>query len=253
MTPEEKFKFDLEGYLVVKGVHTTAEVAAMNALADAAYPGTYDDTGLRRTSYPSLWGPPFQHLIDHPKLLPYLENLLGPKFRLDHDYCIFMAKGGQSSPLHGGPTPQGNIAGDHWYRHHNGIIRNGLTVFTTCLSAVPTGAGGFACIPGSHKSNFIADIPANVWHWRQPAHYVHQPIAAAGDVIIFTEALVHGTMEWQADHERRTVLYKYSPGHSSWSSQYYDLEAYPNITAQQRRIMAPPYVGQRPQSIEVEE
>jgi hypothetical protein len=252
MTPEDKFKFDLEGYLVVKNVHTPEEVAEMNAIADAAYPGEYDEKGLRRTSRPSLWGPPFQQLIDHPKLLPYLEGLLGPKFRIDHDYCIFMQKGGKGGNLHGGPTPQNNIPGDHWYRHHNGIIRNGLTVFTTCLAPAPAGAGGFACIPGTHKSNFIADIPDQVRTFHQPAHYVHQPVADAGDVIIFTEALVHGTAEWQADHERRTVLYKYSPGHSSWSSTHYNPDNYPNVTDQQRRIMAPPYVGSRPDSIEEE-
>ena len=36
MTPEEKFSFDLDGYLVVKNVLTRAEVDALNALADEA-------------------------------------------------------------------------------------------------------------------------------------------------------------------------------------------------------------------------
>ena len=36
MTPEEKFIFDLDGYLVVKNVLTPAEVDELNALADEA-------------------------------------------------------------------------------------------------------------------------------------------------------------------------------------------------------------------------
>ena len=36
LTPEEKFQFDLEGYLVVPGVLSRSEVYELNALADAA-------------------------------------------------------------------------------------------------------------------------------------------------------------------------------------------------------------------------
>jgi ectoine hydroxylase-related dioxygenase (phytanoyl-CoA dioxygenase family) len=86
----------------------------------------------------------------------------------------------------------------------------------------------------------------------RPAHYVRQPAAKAGDLIIFTEALVHGTMAWTAAHERRALLYKYSPGHSSWADTYYDLDDYPDLTEQQRRIMAPPSIGRRSASIQAE-
>jgi hypothetical protein len=250
VTPEEKFTFDLEGYLVIKGVLDAGEVAELNALADRAWPGEYDEKNLRRTSHVSRWGAPTLGLMDHPVILPYLVELLGPTFRVDHDYSIFMRQGGRAGRLHGGPTMQGGIPGDHWYRYHDGMIRNGLTVFTYCLSDAPEGAGGFCCIPGSHKSNFIAAIPDEVRQFEQPAHYVRQPGVAAGDVVVFTEALVHGTMPWAASHERRSLLYKYSPGHSSWSSSYYDPDEYPGVTEQQRRVMAPPSIGGRPATVE---
>ncbi|MCZ6632584.1 MAG: hypothetical protein O7G87_04200 [bacterium] len=41
------------------------------------------------------------------------------------------------------------------------------------------------------------------------------------------------------------MLYKFSPGHSSWSQNYYNPDAYPDVTEQQRRIMAPPSIGKR--------
>jgi ectoine hydroxylase-related dioxygenase (phytanoyl-CoA dioxygenase family) len=81
-------------------------------------------------------------------------------------------------------------------------------------------------------------------------HYVTQPPVEAGDALIFTEALIHGTMPWSADHERRALLYKYSPGHSAWSQKYYDQADYSDLTEQQRRIMAPPSVGNRPNSVQ---
>lgn len=244
MTPEEQFLFDLEGYLVIKNVLSADEIAEMNAIADRVFPN--DGSALRRTSQISQWGAPFQRLIDHPKIVPYLQELLGPKFRVDHDYCIFMTEGGEQGRLHGGDTDDHP---DHWYRYKDGVMRNGLTVVTFFLSHAAVGDGGFACVPGSHKSNFVHHLPDDVRQYKRVPHYVSQPAVEAGDALIFTEALVHGTMPWTAAHERRALLYKYSPGHSAWSQEYYDLDKYSNLTEQQIRIMAPPSVGGRPDTI----
>ncbi len=40
-------------------------------------------------------------------------------------------------------------------------------------------------------------------------------------VVIFNEALVHGTLPWRpADRMRRSILFKYSPGFMSWGSPH---------------------------------
>jgi len=239
MTPEEKFLFDLQGYLVIKNVLTPEEVATLNRIADDKFPRA--DTTQQRTSRVSLWGPPYQALIDHPKILPYLVTLIDDKFRLDHDYCIFMSKGNKGGHLHGGEGHEG----DHWYKYRDGQMLNGLCVVTFFLAPARKGDGGFACIPGTHKSHFLQNLPPEVRRFERAASYVVQPEVEAGDALFFTEALVHGTMTWQADHERRALLYKYSPGYSAWSQNYYDLEAFANLTDQQRRILAPPSVGHR--------
>ena len=183
-----------------------------------------------------------QALIDHAGILAYLVELIGPKVRIDHDYSMFMRKGGRAGYLHGGPTPQIEI-GDHWYRHHDGIIRNGLTVVSYLLTDARPEDGGFCCIPGSHKSNFVTSLPDVVRKYERIPHYVYQPPAKAGDVIIFTEALMHGTLPWAANHERRVLLYKYCPGHSAFSPQgYYDPADYPSATEQQLRLLSPPSI-----------
>src|SRR5205807_349163 len=92
LTPEEKFLVDLQGYLVIKNVLTPTEVAELNAIADEKFPRPEGAT-CQRTSRVSRWGPPFQRLIDHPRILPYLVELIDSRFRLDHDYCIFMRAG----------------------------------------------------------------------------------------------------------------------------------------------------------------
>ncbi len=242
MTGEEKFQVDLEGYLVIKNVLTDDEVSEMNTFIDKG-----DMEGR-----PSLWGEPFKRLIDHPKILPYLIELLGPYVRLDHDYVIIMNKGEKRGRLHGGEDgghPSGNV-GDHWYKYRDGVMRNGLSVMTYNLKDAPEGVGGFACIPASHKCNFATEIPGDVRSFERSAHYVVQPPLEAGDVLFFTEALIHGTMPWQADHQRRALLFKYSPGHSAWNGNYYDISKYGELTDRQRRMLMPPSIGRRPRVVD---
>ena len=136
MTPEEKFMLDLQGYLVIKNVLTDAELAELNEIADSKYPYAGPDSG-RGYDIISTWGPAFTNLIDHPRIVPYLVELIEPRFRIDHDYCIFMNKGDKRGRLHGGPG-QG---GDHWYSYKDGVIRNGLCVVTYFLTDAPAGSG----------------------------------------------------------------------------------------------------------------
>lgn len=237
MTPEEKFLFDLNGYLVIKNVLSAQELADLNRIADEK---VADNPSLRDVRV-TLWGQPYQNLIDHPKVLPYLTTLIDAKFRLDHDYCIFMKKGDPSQDLHGGEGHEG----DHWYRYRDGTMLNGLCVVTFFLSPAASGDGGFVCIPGTHKSHFVDSIPADVIRQERDAPYVVQPEVEAGDALFFTEALVHGTRGWTASHQRRALLYKYSPGYSAWTNKYYVLSEFDSLTEQQKRILAPPCVGGR--------
>ena len=86
-------------------------------------------------------------------------------------------------------------------------MRNGLTFATYNLTDAPAGVGGFTCIPGSHKTNYLKLLDPAVQGFEREAAYVYQPPMAAGDVLIFTEALSHGCAPWRAPHQRRTVRY----------------------------------------------
>jgi hypothetical protein len=247
MTLEEKFIFDLDGYLVVRNALSPDQLDELNAIADEMSNGKFNDTGEFRADGVSTWGALCLSLVDNETMLPYMLELLGPHVRIDHDYCLFMRKWDeQHHGLHGGPYGGTYPEADHWYRYTEGLMRNGLTVFTYCLAPAGPGDGGFCCIPGSHKSNLIQHIPPEIKTLQQAAHYVRQPVLEAGDCLIFTEALVHGTLRWRSEHERRALLYKYSPGHSAWSGKFYDPDSYPGITERQRQIMASPSVGGHP-------
>ena len=163
MTNEEKFIVDLEGYLIIKNVLSKDEIMEMNQVIDNS-----DKNGS-----PSRWGKLFNRLIDHPKILPYLIELIGPSVRLDHDYAIFMQNGSSGSRLHGGEDGGGyREEGDHWYKYRDGVIRNGLCVMAYNLTPAKSGDGGFTCIPGSHKSHFLRNLPDDVRYFKRQVHYV---------------------------------------------------------------------------------
>lgn len=235
-TDEEKFRFDLQGFIVLRGVLTRAECTLLSKLSDTAWPRQPGDGAFRRTEAISRWGGAFLNLIDHPCVLPYLVELIGPRLRADHDYCIFMRSGADGQNIHGGPM---RYESDHWYHYHDGVMRNGLMVATWVLNDAEPGDGGFVCIPGSHKTNFIDAVPRDVLTQEYRPDYVIQPELRAGDVLLFTEALIHGTATWRGSQERRALLYKYSPPHSSWAKVPYNLQHYPDASPQQQRLMAP--------------
>ena len=65
-------------------------------------------------------------------------------------------------------------------------------------------------------------------------------------MLIFTEALVHGTKSWRGTQKRRALLYKYSPGYSTWGKAE-NLDQYLDMAANDlhRDLLRPPYVGAR--------
>ena len=78
MTEEEKFVFDLEGYLVIKDVLSQQELDDLNALMDRYIDG-WDNHPRNDLNKVSSWGQATKDLIDHPKILPYLVELIGPQ------------------------------------------------------------------------------------------------------------------------------------------------------------------------------
>jgi ectoine hydroxylase-related dioxygenase (phytanoyl-CoA dioxygenase family) len=238
MNEQEKYLFDLQGFLVVPNALAPEQVAALNAiLDDRLAQEAAPDANTHRFGSLLDWGQPYLDLIDNPRITPYLEELLGPAFRLDHDYAdvIRSGKGPIGTTLHGGATPYDPL---YAYRYDNGRLRNGLFVVAYNLKDVHPGEGGFAGVPGSHKSNL--PFPSE-WRELDTPHPCVQPVVGpAGAAILFTEALTHGTLPWRGKDERRTLFYKYSPKSISWAAAYYNAADYPGLTERQRALLEPP-------------
>ena len=244
-TDKQRYLFDLQGYLVVEDVLTADEVATLNGLIDEqglAEPG--DTTDEQRFGGGGAgdggagfleWGRPFANLLDHPDIMPIVAMVLGEGFRIDHFYGIYMREGTRSSHIHGGATP---FVQSEYFYFKDGSVHNGLSVVSWNLSDVGPEHGGFLCIPGSHKSNYRA--PDSIIAAHENASCVVVPEAKAGSAIVFTEALSHGTAPWTAEHQRRSLLYKYDPSHLAYSAKQAEPPKSVDLTDRQKLLFEPP-------------
>lgn len=255
MTEEEKFRFDLQGYLVLEKVLTLDEVAAANEAIDRhSHLVANRRPGLAHTSlrlrgetgkagfavdplsFDRPWCEPFRRMLTHPRLIDIFNELLAPGFRLDHGpLLIQMNRETEGHWLHGGMT----FDPSRYHRFEHGRMRCGLSVAAWQLTDVSPGDGGFACIPGSHKSNYRP--PERVLSVEDDLGLVRQPVAGPGSLIVFNEALVHGTLPWKpVDRMRRSILFKYSPGFMTWARPAAECPI-ADATAEEMALYDPPH------------
>jgi ectoine hydroxylase-related dioxygenase (phytanoyl-CoA dioxygenase family) len=263
MTDREKYLFDIQGFLVVKDFLTPEEVARLNAAFDAnrhrmgedgnsnvgsssTLPGAHK-RGIftKMLTWPHPWCQPFRELLAHPKALPYLNEMHGRGWRLDHTpFALFAAAGAEGLILHG---PGHAFDGSQYYIYKNGRMRCGMVVFQYQLADVNEGDGGFCCIPGSHKANY--PCPREIIEWESDRDLVYNVPCRAGDLLIFNEATTHGTLPWRAAHERRSLLYRFSPKYLHFAGGYHQT-SFPDwvneLTEAQRAVLEPPYIYDRP-------
>jgi hypothetical protein len=264
MSDEEKYFFDVTGYLVVENALTAEEVAACNAALDhygerikprdIAEPlsrgsaalqgnsGRLELTGMLAWEKP--WCEPFRKLLIHPQIVGRLNEMSGKGFRLDHGPLLIGAEvGTEGHILHGAGEPWSHVVA---YHHQNGRMYCAGVTVAWQLADVNAGDGGFAIVPGSHKANY--PTPRGVRSVERDMGLVKQPAMPAGSVLFFAETATHGTLPWKGRGQRRSVLYKYAARHVSraagpnakpegrWGEWVCDM------TEEERAVMFGPYV-----------
>ncbi len=256
MTEAEKYLLDVHGYVIIEGALSPAEVEAANAAIDhhadkinirpndlanesTTLGGT---TGRGDLGGMLTWEKPhcdvFRDMIAHPALTPYLEELLGPGFRLEGLGIITMDEGAEGFWFHEGGEP---LDRSRSYLYRNGRMYSGMTNMAVQLTDVAPGDGGFACVPGSHTANFPCPDDIRLYHVHQDRFV--QPAARAGDALLFFECLMHGTLPWTAKHQRRSVIVRYNSGVAAESlmGTYTPPPFYDELTETQKAVISAPH------------
>jgi hypothetical protein len=231
MTVEEMYEFDLNGYIVYRQVLSSDEVdRARRVLSEVR-----GSEGSGKFAFFDR-DPLFVELMARPQVVDILKGLLGEWLRFDHAFGIEMTdERSVTEFLHAGNREnQGAFA----YEFARGRMHNGLVKVQYQLNDVAPGDGGFVCVPGSHKAN-VEYKP------RKDSRLIINPPMQAGDALIFTEALVHGSRHWRGGGHRKVLIYSYAPGCLAWKNpdtvRHYLKYA---TTDLQRALLRPPSVGE---------
>lgn len=206
MNDEQRFMFDLKGWLLLPGVLGATEVAAVKAHVLAGG---------------SPFAGPAQELLDHPAIVDVLTDVLSDQpsdpdahpFRCESSFVTIRSAGwtgGSNIPHVVLPARRG---GPMTYQCRNGRIYAGLTRVVWELNPVRAGMGGTQFLSGTHKAEF--PFPGSVC--AQDNAHLESYACPAGSAFIFSESLLHAGTEWRdREHDRVSIFSAYNSLWAQW-------------------------------------
>ena len=196
-TEEQKFVYDLRGWLLIPNVLDAAEISLLREHVVALKEGCAPDT-----SYPSgRWEMPSQALLDHPVVAGVLREIINPDrgedcygFRCESTDPRIRTTSYEGLDLHGG-ADIGPLA----YNARNGRIYSGQTRVAWELNPVELGDGG--------------------------------------SLLFFTESLCHAGPLWTNAERRRTSIFSvYSPDTAQWHKTNLEPEVIAGMPPRRRTL-----------------
>ncbi|NKB69582.1 MAG: hypothetical protein GKR89_21135 [Candidatus Latescibacteria bacterium] len=227
---EKEFYFwDLNGYLVVRGVMDQEWLERANEAVDKYQDriqvgselsgGSKSQAGTGRpllgglTEFPEPYNQPFRRMLAHPTIVDRLNWMGGSGYRTGGGAVFCAVQGTSGHSLHDGNEPMSPSRG---YYFKNGRSYAETVTVAWQLRDVEPGLGGFAAVPGSHKTHYSQ--PPGVRTCDEPMGLVVQPAMKAGDVLFFMDGgCTHGALAWKNPIPRRGILIKYQSKNSTWS------------------------------------
>ena len=213
------YEFDLNGFVVLKKIINLKKIRKMNQVLeniekskpqDLPHNVFFGKTKNDKEAYISNIleiNKDFEDLALNQKVLKIIKRVTLGMFRLNHAVAMAKYKKGTYTYLHMGNLPMHPKV---FYMVKNGKIFSNITKVLFPLSNNTEKDGGFAVIPGSHKSNFSRPYDNNP---KNNLNFLRYVKASPGDAIIFTEALAHGSLVNNTNKLRRILSYCYSVGY----------------------------------------
>ncbi len=248
MTPEQKFFFDLKGWILLPAVLSPSDIVKMKA-------EVYD--GAQRGYEGAL-----QELLDHPVIVGILNEILAEPsffskncygFRCESSVTMVRQPGWDMSKDDGAgpvatsiphvviPPQHANVMG---YQAKGGKVFSGLTRVVWELEEVRSGQGATSFLDGSHKAHFnyggpdpyrpnISESP-----WEENIRIAMNDYSCpAGSVVIFTESLIHATNAWtNPDNPRCAVFNCYNSLWAQWHRLNLEHQIIENMPVKRRSL-----------------
>lgn len=266
VTPHDEYLFDLNGFLMLRGVLERDHVAQMNAILDeivnldppiaagewygCVHSHTY--SGHEGLNLQQIYegGEPFERLIDHPGWIEKIKTFVGGAGTFDfHHGPLFIDENfanvrgpGEAIGLHSGGH---SGTKRNQFRYRNGRFQCGQVNILMALTDIGPGDGATMIIPGSHKSN-MEHPDFEKFRMKEELTSVEDVECAievhmqAGDAILFVDGISHGSAKRVNEGFRRIVVFRYGPSWGNFRHPYaVSDELLARLTPQQRLIVQP--------------
>lgn len=227
MTPEQRYWFDLTGYLHLRQVLQGAELARVTDAVDR-YINTPEEElplgyKINKKEYHHAVG--FDRALDalafHPATWPIIREFTNDRPQMSGSGVICNNQGDGGLRLH--------CAREDWgwdstrYECRDGrLFCNDFVIFFY-ITEVRPGDGGLLIVPGSHKVGLPR--PDGLFNGGEIGDDVPDGVInitpGVGDVVIFSELTTHGVIPWRpADRQRRMVNYRFKTQHRGYEHRY---------------------------------
>lgn len=254
---EKDYLFDLQGYRILGGALDADALAAINGWVDGQdaerlKPGewigdveTHTYGSKDGVNFQNIIeaGPVFERLIDHPAWIEQVRRYVAVgahMLRIDECFLNVRQSGGWIG-IHSGGA---NRRFSGLFRWHTGEWAVGQINILMALTDIGPGDGCTTVVPGSHKSHETHPAMTDAQHFVStsgdealgmiPIHL------KAGDALMFSDALAHGSTARTNPGERRVLIYRYAPHLLAPRMNYIpSAELMGRLTPQRRQIVMP--------------
>jgi hypothetical protein len=214
MTEEQKFVFDLKGWILLPGIIERSLAEEIRAHVHTLVKNPKSLPANQRSSYSG----PAEALLDHPAVAAILrEVLMSPDptpdcygFRCESSFAMYREAGSDGLHAHGGGQKRDPLFN---YHARNGRIFAGVTRVAWELTDVNPGDGGTLIMSGSHKSEFHPPFKLS----RKDSPLFESYACPAGSAIVFCEAICHAGPVWtNKNHPRISIFNCYNRIEQQW-------------------------------------
>lgn len=220
ISKEDKFLFDLQGFLQLREVLSSTECENYLHVLEQLKQREYKDEWMEnipadrrmycnetcsrgaegRVRFNGILrlDPAFDGLIAHPRIMPYLEEFMdGPQ--LINTWSIEKSRGSDAIGWHRGVSPAD-------YSCRDGAVRTKMLNVIYFLTENGVEDGCAAAVPGSHKNNLELKY-SNYKNLEMPGSVA--VTGKAGDVFLFSEAVLHYGLPKTSDGLRSNLYFNY--------------------------------------------